>query len=53
MTNQLGTQSSKKKRNMLTNARPGDMIEFNRGIYSHWAIYIGKNNLLSHIRFFE
>ncbi len=24
-----------------TYAKPGDMIEFHRGAYSHWAIYIG------------
>lgn len=27
---------------ILRHAQIGDMIEFNRGSYSHWAIYIGQ-----------
>jgi uncharacterized protein YfaT (DUF1175 family) len=27
---------------VLKNAQPGDMIQFTRGLYSHWAIYVGK-----------
>ena len=30
---------------ILEQAQLGDMIEFLRGAYSHWAIYVGKLNL--------
>jgi uncharacterized protein YfaT (DUF1175 family) len=33
---------SKEFQDFLNKAQPGDMIEFVRGGYSHWAVYIGK-----------
>lgn len=27
---------------ILKHAQTGDMIQFTRGYYSHWAIYVGK-----------
>lgn len=29
-------------RRVLASLREGDLIEFSRGAYSHWAIYIGE-----------
>jgi uncharacterized protein YkvS len=34
--------SLKEIEDLLEIAKPGDMIEFIRGLYSHWGIYIGK-----------
>lgn len=34
----------------LSELQAGDMIEFKRGIYSHWAIYIG-NTFTTYILF--
>jgi hypothetical protein len=34
--------TSKEIQALLQVAKLGDMIEFIRGIYSHWGIYIGK-----------
>lgn len=28
---------------------PGDLIEFNRDMYSHWALYVGEGNVI-HVR---
>ena len=27
---------------LLAVLEPGDLIEFPRGLYSHWAVYIGE-----------
>ena len=35
-------KTSKADAYILMQAEAGDMIEFVRGLYSHWAIYIGK-----------
>ena len=40
MAGMLTDESLKIGQNFLENARPGDMIEFNRGVYSHWSIVI-------------
>jgi len=34
--------SSKELQDLLEVAQQGDMIEFKRGMYSHWGIFIGK-----------
>jgi len=44
--------SSKEIQALLEVAKLGDMIEFNRGIYSHWGIYIGKSIILLFFNFF-
>lgn len=31
---------------VLNDAKPGDMIEFKRGYYSHWAIYSGDGYVI-------
>ncbi|XP_060938175.1 phospholipase A and acyltransferase 4-like [Limanda limanda] len=31
------------------NEKPGDLIEINRGLYKHWAIYIGKDEVVHFI----
>lgn len=28
-------------RAVIEEAKEGDLLEFNRGVYSHWAVYIG------------
>ncbi|XP_062262074.1 phospholipase A and acyltransferase 4-like [Platichthys flesus] len=28
------------------NAKPGDLIEISRGLYKHWAVYIGDNEVV-------
>lgn len=28
-------------RAVIKRANKGDLLEFNRGVYSHWAVYIG------------
>ncbi len=33
---------SKEIEAVLAVVQAGDMIEFIRGIYSHWAVYVGK-----------
>ena len=35
-------ENTKENEDLLSKAKPGDMIEFVRGTYSHWAIYVGK-----------
>jgi uncharacterized protein YfaT (DUF1175 family) len=35
-------EKSPEHADVLKNAQPGDMIQFIRGLYSHWAIYVGK-----------
>ena len=37
---------------VLKNAQPGDMIQFVRGMYSHWAIYVGKKKKITFIFIF-
>lgn len=39
-------EKSKENEDVLEKAQPGDMIEFIRGAYSHWAIYVGKFNFI-------
>jgi uncharacterized protein YfaT (DUF1175 family) len=34
-------ENTKENEDVLEKAQPGDMIEFIRGTYSHWAIYVG------------
>lgn len=29
-------------RSVIQTARKGDLLEFERSLYSHWAVYIGK-----------
>ena len=36
-----GTTNKFTEADISTYAKLGDMIEFNRGKYSHWAIYVG------------
>lgn len=31
-------------RSVIAEAKEGDLLEFNRGVYSHWAVYIGQYN---------
>ncbi|CAF3744010.1 unnamed protein product [Adineta steineri] len=31
---------------IITQAQLGDMIQFKRGLYSHWAIYIGNDEII-------
>ncbi|GFR98446.1 HRAS-like suppressor 3 [Elysia marginata] len=33
---------------LLSELQPGDLVEFPRGVYSHWGVYIG-NELISHL----
>ncbi|CAF1515495.1 unnamed protein product [Adineta ricciae] len=33
-------ENTKQNEDLLSKAKPGDMIEFIRGTYSHWAIYV-------------
>jgi cell wall-associated NlpC family hydrolase len=35
-------EKSEENEDVLKKAQPGDMIQFTRGLYSHWAIYVGK-----------
>lgn len=28
-------------KSVIAEAKEGDLLEFNRGVYSHWAVYIG------------
>jgi uncharacterized protein YfaT (DUF1175 family) len=35
-------EDTKENKDVLEKAQPGDMIEFVRGRYSHWAVYVGK-----------
>lgn len=35
-------------RTVIENAEAGDLLEFNRGVYSHWAVYIGKNRHINY-----
>lgn len=34
---------SQRIRTVIDNAKVGDLLEINRGVYKHWAVYIGKN----------
>jgi cell wall-associated NlpC family hydrolase len=42
-------ENSEENEDVLKNAQLGDMIEFTRGVYSHWAIYVGKLSLYLYI----
>ncbi len=42
-------ENSEENEDVLKKAQLGDMIEFTRGVYSHWAIYVGKLSLYSYI----
>ncbi len=44
--------TSKEIQALLEVAKPGDMLAFNRGIYSHWGIYIGKSIIFLFFNFF-
>lgn len=33
-------------RTVIENAEAGDLLEFNRGVYSHWAVYIGGHEVV-------
>lgn len=46
MDYQLRSQGSMKYVEDLSNAKPGDMIEFVRNGYSHWAIYKGEGKVI-------
>lgn len=35
-------------RTVIENAVAGDLLEFNRGVYNHWAVYIGKNRHINY-----
>lgn len=35
-------------RTTLKDLEPGDLVEFDRGIYSHWAVYIGQHETTEH-----
>jgi uncharacterized protein YfaT (DUF1175 family) len=35
-------EKTKENEDIFEKAQPGDMIEFIRGAYSHWAIYVGQ-----------
>lgn len=34
---------------VLESLSPGDRVEFSRGIYSHWGIYIGKIHIIEYL----
>lgn len=42
MATKENTENDREVRDLLKVAQPGDMIEFHRGKYSHWAVYVGK-----------
>ncbi len=42
MSEIMAVKSLKELQDLLEVAQKGDMIQFNRGIYSHWGIFIGK-----------
>jgi uncharacterized protein YfaT (DUF1175 family) len=52
MAEVVAIENSEENADVLKNAQPGDMIEFTRGLYSHWAIYVGKFILYSYISVF-
>ncbi|XP_052719490.1 phospholipase A and acyltransferase 2-like [Crassostrea angulata] len=33
-------------RAVIKRANKGDLLEFNRGVYSHWAVYIGNDEVV-------
>lgn len=33
-------------RTVIENAEAGDLLEFNRGVYNHWAVYIGGHEVV-------
>ncbi|XP_046544919.1 uncharacterized protein LOC124255123 [Haliotis rubra] len=41
-------QEKREKHNQkeLDFSKPGDLLEFERGVYSHWAVYIGKEEVV-------
>ncbi|CAF3435876.1 unnamed protein product [Rotaria sp. Silwood1] len=42
MTSIVKIDKSKENEDVFEKAQLGDMIQFNRGTYSHWAIYVGN-----------
>ncbi|XP_046544914.1 phospholipase A and acyltransferase 3-like [Haliotis rubra] len=42
------TQENREKHNqeVLDILEPGDLLEFERGVYSHWAVYIGNGDVV-------
>jgi len=34
---------------VLEELQPGDMIEFDRDLYTHWGVYVGKNVFISYL----
>ena len=41
MAERAKTEISKENAIVVKNAQKGDMLEFVRGAYSHWAVYVG------------
>jgi cell wall-associated NlpC family hydrolase len=39
-------EQSPEHADVLKNAKQGDMIQFIRGLYSHWAIYVGNGYVI-------
>lgn len=35
-------------RTVIEDANDGDLLEINRGLYNHWAVYIGKNRHINY-----
>lgn len=35
--------ASKRKSQSINKLKEGDLLEIDRGLYKHWAVYIGKN----------
>jgi hypothetical protein len=31
---------------VLNDLKPGDLVEYKRNLYSHWAVYIGRNKII-------
>ena len=46
MTEVVSIEKTPENVDVLKHAQHGDMIEFTRGLYSHWAIYVGKDILV-------
>lgn len=36
-------------RSVIAKAKPGDLLEIDRGLYRHWAVYIGKISIYIYI----
>ncbi|CAF4025776.1 unnamed protein product [Rotaria sp. Silwood2] len=46
MASVVKIEKSKENEDVLEKALHGDMIEFIRGAYSHWAIYVGDGRVI-------